>query len=85
MIGIKSAVVALLAQKAEVNYDQSVTNIINIVKHVTDLGYHATVLEDNAQGFSVIELAVSYELSICFLSLSDKEPFFFLIHDNLIT
>lgn len=57
--GIKSAVVALLAQKAEVNYDKSVTNVVNIVKYVTDLGFQATVLEDNAQGFSIIELAVS--------------------------
>ena len=51
--------VALLAQKAEVNYDRSITNITNVVKHVTDLGYQTSVLEDNAQGFSVVELAVS--------------------------
>ena len=51
--------VALLAQKAEVNYDRSITNITNVVKHVTDLGYQTSILEDNAQGFSVIELAVS--------------------------
>lgn len=65
MTGIKSAVVALLAQKAEVNYDKSVTNVVNIVQHITALGFQATVLEDNAQGFSVIELAVS-EASKCF-------------------
>ena len=65
MAGIKSAVVALLAQKAEVNYDKSVTNVVNIVQHITALGFQATVLEDNAQGFSVIELAVS-EASKCF-------------------
>ena len=59
MIGIKSAVVALLAQKAEVNYDKSVTNVVTIVKHITELGFQATVLEDNAQGFSIVELAVS--------------------------
>jgi len=57
--GIKSAVVALLAQKAEVNYDRSITNITNVVKHVTDLGYQTSILEDNAQGFSVIELAIA--------------------------
>ena len=51
--------VALLAQKAEVNYDQSITDIVKVVNYVTELGYHATVLEDNAQGFSVVELAVS--------------------------
>ena len=69
--------VALLAQKAEVNYDKSVTDIINVVKHVTDLGYQATVLEDNAEGFSVIELAVSLVLN--YLSMF---PCLFLIKNN---
>ena len=35
------------------------TNIVDIVKHITDLGFQTSVLEDNAEGYSVIELAVS--------------------------
>ena len=50
--------VALLAQKAEVNYDKTLTSVVEIVKHITDLGFQTSVIEDNAQGFSVVELAV---------------------------
>eukprot|EP00794_Sanderia_malayensis_P006913 gene6913-7690_t len=57
--GVKSAVVALLAQKAEVNYDRTMINAAQIVQHITDLGFQTSILEDNAQGYSSIELAIA--------------------------
>ena len=59
--------VALLAQKAEVNYDKTLTSVVEIVKHITDLGFQTSVIEDNAQGFSVVELAVCYSTLVILL------------------
>lgn len=56
--GIKSAVVALLAQKAEVNYYSSITNAATIVQDIVDIGFEAEIIEDNAKGHSVLELQV---------------------------
>lgn len=88
--GIKSAVVALLAQKAEVNYDKTVTNVVEVVKHISDLGYQTSVLEDNAKGHSTIELAVSTNL---FCSILNEKIYlvcclqgneFFVCHHKLV-
>ena len=51
--------VALLAQKAEVNYDRTATSAVKITEHISSLGYQSSVLEDNAEGHSTVELKVS--------------------------
>ena len=47
---MKSAKVALLAEKAEVTYDSSRVSPDDLVQHIIDCGFEASVLEAKTTG-----------------------------------
>ncbi|KAM4019599.1 copper-transporting ATPase 1 isoform 2-T2 [Anomaloglossus baeobatrachus] len=56
--GINSVLVALMAGKAEVRYNPMVIQPPGIAELIQELGFEATVLEDNDEGDGVLELVV---------------------------
>jgi len=56
--GVKTVLVALMAQKAEVKYDPAYIMPSQIASHVMAIGYEATVLEDEQHGHNTIEVYV---------------------------
>ena len=50
--------VALMAQKAEVKYDPAYIMASQIANRITDLGYPATLLENETTGQGSVELSV---------------------------
>ena len=60
LTGIKSIMVALMAQKAEVSYDTCHTTPLEIAAAIQDLGFNATVMqEQEGSKEGLIELHVS--------------------------
>ena len=58
--GVKSCVVALLAQKAEINYDKTVLNASQVVGYINSLvGFESRIIEDDAARHNKLELHVS--------------------------
>ena len=60
--GVKSVLVALMAQKAEIKYDAAYIMPSQIANRVTAIGYEARVLEDEVEGQSTVEVRVSIVL-----------------------
>jgi len=56
---VKTVLVALMAQKAEVKYYPEYIMPSQIANHVTAIGYEAAVLDDEVQGQSTVEVHVS--------------------------
>ncbi|KAK6173176.1 hypothetical protein SNE40_016680 [Patella caerulea] len=56
--GVVSVLVALLAQKAEVKYDAAYILPSQIAQAITDLGFNATVMDNEAVGEGVVELNI---------------------------
>ncbi|XP_060556609.1 copper-transporting ATPase 1-like isoform X2 [Ruditapes philippinarum] len=57
--GIKSVIVALLAQKAEVKYDASYILPSQIANKISSLGFNSTVMESESAGQGTVELNIS--------------------------
>ena len=57
--GVKSVLVSLLAQKAEVKFDPAYLIPSQIANKIMELGYVATVMETETAGQNTIEIAVS--------------------------
>jgi len=57
--GVKTVLVALMAQKAEVKYDAAYIMPSQIANHVTAIGYEARVLDGETHGQSIVEVYVS--------------------------
>lgn len=57
--GIISVLVSLMAGKAEVKYDSSVLDAAAVTKLIQDLGFGATLIEDNTVIHGILELTVS--------------------------
>lgn len=57
--GIKSVLVGLLAQKAEVKFDKKVITADEIVCHVKGLGYGCDLMDQSGQGEGTVDLIVS--------------------------
>lgn len=57
-IGVKSVLVALMAAKAEVQYDSSLVQPDDIANSVTDLGFPCNVLADTNSRISQTEFMV---------------------------
>ena len=57
--GVLRCVVALLAQKGEINYDDNIVTAQQIVDHINDMGFESTILEDDADGFKNLELQIN--------------------------
>jgi len=54
--------VALMAQKAEVKYDPAYIIPSQIANHISEIGFEATVLDDEKHGQSTVEVHVSITL-----------------------
>ncbi|XP_021371142.1 copper-transporting ATPase 1-like isoform X2 [Mizuhopecten yessoensis] len=59
MEGIKLVLVALMAQKAEVKYDPAYILPSQIANAISNLGFHATVLENEMPGQGIVELLIN--------------------------
>ncbi|XP_060064791.1 copper-transporting ATPase 1-like [Ylistrum balloti] len=57
--GIGSVLVALMAQKAEVKYDPAYILPSQIENAINNMGFHATVLENETAGQGVVELLIN--------------------------
>ena len=57
--GVKSVLVSLLAQKAEVKFDPAYLIPSQIANKIMELGYVATVMETETAGQNTIEIHVS--------------------------
>ena len=60
LTGVHSIVVALIAAKAEVNYDSSIISCEKIVEEMSSLGYKATLIDSPSSNFNKIHLVVSF-------------------------
>ncbi len=58
-IGIKSALVALMAAKADITYDPAVILPSEIVNEIANLGYGATLIESLSNSENRVDLVVS--------------------------
>lgn len=58
--GIKSVLVGLLAQKAEVKFDKERIIADEIVCHVREMGFGCTAMDKQGQGENSVELLVSF-------------------------
>ncbi|KAJ8976595.1 hypothetical protein NQ317_005785, partial [Molorchus minor] len=57
--GCHKVLVSLLAARAEVQYDPSVTSPIDIAASITDLGFLSTVLQQSGAGESEVDLEIT--------------------------
>jgi len=57
-VGIRSCVVALLAQKAEINYDNKILNATDIINSINELGFQSAIIEDDAAGHAKLDLQI---------------------------
>ncbi|XP_070553751.1 copper-transporting ATPase 2-like isoform X2 [Ptychodera flava] len=57
--GIKNVLVALMAQKAEVKYDSSYLTPAEIANKIEDMGFGASVIEDETVSDGVVELSIT--------------------------
>ena len=57
-LGIKSCVVALLAQKGEIRYSRDETDASCIVSAINDLGFETSVIEDGVPSDVILDLQV---------------------------
>ena len=64
-IGVKSVLVGLLAQKAEVKFDKKKITTDEIICHVKELGFDCDLLEQCGQGEGTVDLIVSLLLCAC--------------------
>ena len=58
--GVKSVLVALMAQKAEVKYDTAYILPSQIASEINNLGFVASVIESETVGNGTCELTVGY-------------------------
>lgn len=56
--GVQSIVVALIAGKAEINYNPSLTSVEKLIAEMTALGYRASLIDSPFSAFSKIHLTV---------------------------
>ena len=56
--GVVSILVGLMIQRAEVKYDPKKVTPTEIAKHIDDLGFKATVLDQEEEGVSVLNVNV---------------------------
>lgn len=56
--------VSLMAQKAEVKYDPAYIMPSQIANHMSEIGYHSTLIENETVGQNTIELKVRIVESI---------------------
>lgn len=57
--GIKSALVGLMAQRAEVKYDKNMITPDEIVIQVKNLGFGCSIMEQGGQGEGSVDIIVS--------------------------
>lgn len=57
--GLHKILVSLLAARAEIHYDSTLTNPNEIASSISDLGFPTSVLQYNSMGYSEIDLKIS--------------------------
>lgn len=58
LLGCRKILVSLLAARAEVHYDPSLTTSFEIANSITDLGFPASVLKQGGAGISEVDLEI---------------------------
>ncbi|PIO62569.1 e1-E2 ATPase, partial [Teladorsagia circumcincta] len=61
--GVQSVVVALIAGKAEINYNPSLTSVEKLIAEMTALGYRASLIDSPFSAFNKIHLTMAYDFS----------------------
>ncbi|KAK6022601.1 heavy metal-associated domain protein, partial [Ostertagia ostertagi] len=56
--GVQSVVVALIAGKAEINYNPSLTSVEKLIAEMTALGYRASLIDSPFSAFNKIHLTI---------------------------
>ncbi|KAL6726608.1 hypothetical protein Aduo_008563 [Ancylostoma duodenale] len=56
--GVQSIVVALIAGKAEINYNPSLTSVEKLIAEMSALGYRATLIDSAVSSFNKIHLVI---------------------------
>lgn len=72
--GIKTILVSLMAQKAEVKYDPAYVLPSQIVNKVSEIGFSASLLEGETAGQGVADLRVSLDLVLSLLLTERGSP-----------
>ena len=62
--GVKTVLVSLMAQKAEVKFDPAYIMPSQIANRISELGYSTTVMENETAGQNTVELKVNM-LRVC--------------------
>lgn len=63
---MEAVLVALMAQKAEVKFDPAYVMAGQIATRVTELGYPATLMENETTGQGIVELSVRLPAAVYF-------------------
>ena len=71
--GIKSCVIALLAQKGEIRYNKLDTDAQSIIFAINELGFEASIIEDGACSDATLDLQVLF-LFLFFIYFCLKYP-----------
>ena len=69
--GVKTVLVGLLAQKAEVKFDKKRITSDEIICHVKELGFDCDLMDKVGQGESTVDIVVSTALSPCLILITD--------------